>query len=68
MVFRDTIPAEGARRPERVPTVIRKIYFDHGGLVWEIHSSSLEAADEENYAHYEHLLETFKILEPEADS
>lgn len=46
------------------PIVIsRNIYFDYNGLIWTIDMASVEEVAEADEAVWEHLLETFKILD-----
>ncbi len=45
------------------PTIARGVYFDHKGLIWEITMSSNEATAETDKADFEHVLETFEILD-----
>jgi hypothetical protein len=53
-------PEEPVQEP--IPTVMRKVYFDHSGLIWSISIRSNQAAAETAQADFEHLLETFQIL------
>jgi hypothetical protein len=41
----------------------RCVYFDQGGLVWMIRVTSTEEVAEETKADFEHILETFKVLD-----
>jgi len=41
----------------------RKVYFDHNGLIWEIMMISIEEVAEADEPGWEHLLETFRILD-----
>ena len=43
--------------------IVRCVYFDHNGYIWGIRLSSTEGLAGEDEAHFEHILETFKILE-----
>jgi len=47
------------------PTLLidRTIYFDYDGLIWEIMMDSIENVAEADEAIWEHLVETFKILD-----
>jgi hypothetical protein len=49
--------------PEPLPTIMREIYFDHCDLIWSISIRSNEAAAEDARAIFEHILQTFKILD-----
>ncbi len=40
-----------------------RVCFDYKGLIWEISSSSYEEYSEQTKADFEHVLQTFKILE-----
>ena len=46
----------------------RWVYFDYGGLVWEIKSMAEEGLAERVAADIDHIIETFRILAPEEDS
>lgn len=45
------------------PFVDRQVMFNHDGLVWDIFMKGLESTAEADKAIFEHLLETFKILD-----
>jgi hypothetical protein len=49
--------------PEPIPTIMRKVYFDYGNLIWTLSIRSNQAIVEEANAIFEHILETFKILD-----
>lgn len=46
-----------------VPTIEREIYFFHGNRLWCLRGITSEAKSEAGMADFEHILETFKILE-----
>ncbi len=52
MYFKDT----------QVSATEREVYFDYGGLIWEISISSNTSTAEAANVHFEHILQTFKIL------
>ncbi|UCB43223.1 MAG: hypothetical protein JSV77_00835 [Dehalococcoidales bacterium] len=43
--------------------IAREVYFDYSGLIWKIEIESDEDRAEEAEADFEHLLETFQILD-----
>ncbi len=47
------------------PTLLinRKVYFDYNGFIWEISMISIEKVAEADEPGWEHLLETFRILD-----
>ena len=47
---------------ETEPVIHREIAFKYGGFTWEIHARSNQEVAEAHKAHFEHMLETFKIL------
>jgi hypothetical protein len=49
--------------PGPIPTVMRKVYFDYDNLIWELSIRSNQAIVEEANAIFEHMLETFQILD-----
>ena len=51
--------------PDLVPVdmICKGVYFDYDGLIWGITMLSSLADIEENQAHFEYLLETFKFLD-----
>ena len=63
VVFLDEISRDWVRVPEPVPSISRELYFDCGGLIWNIYCSSILDAAEADNVHFEHLLETFRILD-----
>lgn len=62
-VVHSYIGTDFVRIKEPIPTTEKLIDFDYGGLIWEIYYTSALAVAEENEAYFQHLLETFKILE-----
>ncbi len=46
----------------KVSVTVREVYFDYGGLIWEISISSNTSTAEAANVHFEHILQTFKIL------
>lgn len=63
--FRDDpfIDYEGPYVELPITSIVRCAYFDHDGFVWAIFLKSTEGLAEEDKAHFEHILETFTILE-----
>jgi hypothetical protein len=55
------LPGDPVQEP--LPTIMRKVYFDHGGLIWSLALRSNQATAEGDWADFEHVLETFRILE-----
>ena len=49
--------------PEPLPTIMRDVYFDHSGLIWLLAIRSNQAVAEDANVIFEHILETFKILD-----
>lgn len=49
--------------PELLPTIVRNIYFEQGDLIWNLHISYNQSIAEDAQAVFEHLLETFQILD-----
>jgi hypothetical protein len=49
--------------PEPIPTIMREVYFDYGNLIWTLSIRSNQAIVEEANAIFEHMLETFQILD-----
>ncbi len=45
------------------PVVSREVYFDHDGLIWEIDLTSKEGIADTVKGEFEHVLQTFKILD-----
>ena len=45
------------------PTIARDMYFDYGGLVWNIAVISNQEVADTHKIHFEHMLETFQFLE-----
>ena len=43
--------------------IARCVYFDHNGFIWEIFMKSIEEVAEEDKVHFEHIIETFTILD-----
>jgi len=54
---------KGESPKETKPMFSRHVYFDHGGLIWGISMTSIEKMAEETEQYFEHLLETFRILD-----
>jgi len=42
--------------------MLREVYFDYNGLIWRIDIRSDSTTAEEDKADFEHVLQTFKIL------
>jgi len=56
-------PAQGGTGGPPKPITQRNIYFSsHHGLIWTMHITSESEATEADNIHFEHLLETFKIM------
>jgi hypothetical protein len=49
--------------PQRLATTSKFIYFDANGLIWEISSWVLQDNVQTEIKYFEHLIETFKILD-----
>jgi hypothetical protein len=47
----------------RIPEFMREVYFDRGGLIWSVSMRSNQSMAEADEADFEHVLQTFKILE-----
>lgn len=61
--YRRVDPTTRRFTEESEPVIQRNIYFDRGGIVWNIREeSNLEVAKVHN-VYFEHMLETFKILD-----
>ena len=45
------------------PTIARDIYFDYGGLVWNIAIISNQEVVDIHEVYFEHMLETFQFIE-----
>ena len=43
--------------------IVRCAYFDYNGFIWEIWLQSTEGLAKEDKAHFEHIIETFTILD-----
>jgi hypothetical protein len=58
-------PGQAGHIPGDVPrpTISRNVYFEHQGLIWEIQMESNESNAEADKADFEHLLQTFEILD-----
>ena len=58
-------PGESHESDLKEPTLLinRRVYFDYEGLVWEIMMISIEKVAEADEPIWEHLIETFKILD-----
>jgi hypothetical protein len=54
---------EGPHFKLPITLIVRCAYFDHAGFIWEIFLQSTEGMVEEDEAHFEHILETFTILD-----
>lgn len=64
--YREAIPDvddEGPFLKLPVIMIVRCVYFDYNGFIWEIWLQSTEGFAEEDKAHFEHILETFTILD-----
>jgi hypothetical protein len=48
---------------EWIPSTIREVYFDHSGVIWKIWVRSHRDMSEIAYIDFEHILETFQILD-----
>jgi len=46
-----------------IPSIDRELYFEYSGLIWKISISSRPEVVEADNVHFEHLLETFRILD-----
>jgi hypothetical protein len=57
--FIERLPYESSK----IIRINRTVYFDHNGLLWSIAIESDEDKAEQARADFEHLLQTFKILE-----
>ena len=57
--FVETLPYESSK----IVRINRTLFFDHSGLLWSIAIESDEDKAEQAKADFEHLLETFQILE-----
>jgi len=55
------LPQGGSGGPP-VPTTVRDIYFTQNGLIWSMEIYSKSEAAQKNNEYYDHLLQTFKIL------
>ncbi len=63
-VFSWTAPlAGGAEEAKKLPAVSRMACFRHGDLAWEIHVASDLEAQGQAEAEFNHVLETFRILD-----
>jgi hypothetical protein len=58
-------PGESHESDLKEPTLLinRTVYFDYKGLIWEINMISIEKVAEADEPIWEHLIETFKILD-----
>lgn len=64
--YREEIPATDDEGPFlKLPALmtVRCVYFDYNGFIWEIWLRSTEGFAEEDKAHFEHIIETFEILD-----
>lgn len=61
--FYNATAADGIRWKNPVPITVTEYYFEYGGFIWRIHSSSPLDLAKENEVHFNHILETFKMLE-----
>jgi uncharacterized protein YjbK len=58
-VIEERLPYESSK----IIRINRTVYFDHSGLIWGIEIESDEDKAEQAKADFEHLLETFRILD-----
>jgi hypothetical protein len=63
VVFFCRVPRDYPLGAEPTPVVKRSLYFEYDGLIWMIGSSSDQAVAEADNVHFEHMLETFRILD-----
>ena len=56
-------PLEGEPAGPSLIWIDRAIFFDYNGLVWFIRMKSTEETAEQTKLHFEHFIETFRILE-----
>ena len=62
----ETEPTLGGGEPTfklPITLTVRCAYFDYNGFIWEIYLQSTEAFLDEDQAHFEHIVETFTILD-----
>jgi hypothetical protein len=55
-------PAGGTGGEKTLPAVSRMVCFYHGDLAWEVHVASDLATQDQAEAEFNHILETFQIL------
>jgi hypothetical protein len=54
---------EGTPHQASLMMISRRAYFDQGGMVWKIQMESTEEVAEETKEDFEHILNTFKIMD-----
>jgi len=60
--YYDHIKGEGDVK-EKTPAIFRKVAFENDGMIWEIGMMSIEEVAEADEEIFNHILETFRILD-----
>jgi len=56
------LPVQIAKGIPSAPTIIRRVMFTHNNLLWQLEISGLESLAEQDKIDFEHVVQTFKIL------
>jgi hypothetical protein len=59
----DAAASANATGPSSLPAVSSMVCFRHGDIAWEIHVATDAASREQASARFEHIIETFQILD-----
>ena len=58
------VSEENEEEPHKgIPYIVREVYFDHSGFIWEISVRSKEHVTKADMAGSEHIIKTFQILD-----